>query len=870
MFFWQFIVNLKSKSSKLLSYIIVGTCTAILTMLLGWNPQPSIANNPSKDLTDLVPTQSLPNSPSTLFQNGKQLYHAGQYAKAIASWQQALNIYMKQGDRLNRAIVLNNLALASQQLGQWHDADRTIAMSLEILKSEPQQEKLLAQALNIQGSIQLIQGKAQEALTIWQMATASYEQVGDKDGAMRSKINQSQAMRALGLYPKAKSLLQQVQIELREQPDSSLKASSLLNLGDTLQRSGELEDAKVVLQESLAIAKQINNPAIIANTLLSLGNTTYRLQQPAEAIGYYQQAINTATAPILKLQAQLNLLRLQIDTQQSESTQLLLTAIQTQLPNLPPSRDSVYAKVNFVQSLTKLNLPSSNRQAAAQILAIAAQQAKDMGDPRSESYALGYLGELYEQNLQYSEAQQLTEKALILAQTNNASDMSYRWQWQLGRVFKSKGENSKAIAAYSEAVNTLASIRGDLVSSNADIQFSFRDSVEPVYRQLVALLLMHEDGKPVSQENLKSARTVIESLQVAELDNFFKEACLTNLATQVDEVDPQAAVIYPIVLPNSLEVVVSLPDRSLQHYTRKISQPNLENLLRKLRRSLRRTSLETEIQEVSQEVYSLLIGKEMESLLVSNQIKTLAFVLDGSLRNLPMAVLHDGQHYLMEKYNLAIAPGLQLIDPQPIKRQQLKVFIGGLSKETQNFKALPNVEREIQQIANLVSTQVPLLNETFISESIQDQISKNPFRVVHLATHGEFSSNAEKTFILTWNSRLGIKQLGDLLQTRNQDSRNPIELLVLSACKSAKGDNRAALGLAGVAVRSGARSTIASLWSVEDSATATLMENLYQQLATFDITKAESLRNAQISLLKKPQFTHPFYWAPFVLVGNWL
>ncbi|WGS73478.1 CHAT domain-containing protein [Pseudanabaena galeata] len=854
----------------MLSYIIVGTCTAILTMLLGWNPQPSIANNPSKDLTDLVPTQSLPNSPSTLFQNGKQLYHAGQYAKAIASWQQALNIYMKQGDRLNRAIVLNNLALASQQLGQWHDADRTIAMSLEILKSEPQQEKLLAQALNIQGSIQLIQGKAQEALTIWQMATASYEQVGDKDGAMRSKINQSQAMRALGLYPKAKSLLQQVQIELREQPDSSLKASSLLNLGDTLQRSGELEDAKVVLQESLAIAKQINNPAIIANTLLSLGNTTYRLQQPAEAIGYYQQAINTATAPILKLQAQLNLLRLQIDTQQSESTQLLLTAIQTQLPNLPPSRDSVYAKVNFVQSLTKLNLPSSNRQAAAQILAIAAQQAKDMGDPRSESYALGYLGELYEQNLQYSEAQQLTEKALILAQTNNASDMSYRWQWQLGRVFKSKGENSKAIAAYSEAVNTLASIRGDLVSSNADIQFSFRDSVEPVYRQLVALLLMHEDGKPVSQENLKSARTVIESLQVAELDNFFKEACLTNLATQVDEVDPQAAVIYPIVLPNSLEVVVSLPDRSLQHYTRKISQPNLENLLRKLRRSLRRTSLETEIQEVSQEVYSLLIGKEMESLLVSNQIKTLAFVLDGSLRNLPMAVLHDGQHYLMEKYNLAIAPGLQLIDPQPIKRQQLKVFIGGLSKETQNFKALPNVEREIQQIANLVSTQVPLLNETFISESIQDQISKNPFRVVHLATHGEFSSNAEKTFILTWNSRLGIKQLGDLLQTRNQDSRNPIELLVLSACKSAKGDNRAALGLAGVAVRSGARSTIASLWSVEDSATATLMENLYQQLATFDITKAESLRNAQISLLKKPQFTHPFYWAPFVLVGNWL
>jgi CHAT domain-containing protein len=235
-----------------------------------------------------------------------------------------------------------------------------------------------------------------------------------------------------------------------------------------------------------------------------------------------------------------------------------------------------------------------------------------------------------------------------------------------------------------------------------------------------------------------------------------------------------------------------------------------------------------------------------------------------------MSVLYDGKHYLMEKYNLAIAPSLQLLDTRPLKPQQLEVFIGGLSKETQNFNALPNVEREIQKISAIVSTQTPLLNETFISESIQKQISNAPFRVVHLATHGEFSSNAEKTFILTWNNRLGVKQLGELLQTKDQDSRTPIELLVLSACKTAKGDNRAALGLAGIAVRSGARSTIASLWSVEDSATATLMEDFYQELSTLGATKADALRKSQISLLKNPKFTHPFYWAPFVLVGNWL
>jgi len=892
---WASLFNLKPKSSKFLRYLGIGTCATILVLFLGWNAQPSIANNSAKgsiNSTEIV-TQPLSNNPITLVQIGKQYYQAGQYAQAIATWQQAADIYAKQGDRLNQAVVSQNLALAHHQLGHWQAAKQLILLSLEILQANPQQPKLLAQALNIQGSIQIAQGKSQDALTTWLKAAATYEQAGDKDGAIRSKINQSQAMRSLGLYPKAKDTLKQVQSELKELPNSVLKVSSLLNLSDTLRLNGDFLEATAILQESLAIAQQLNDPPTIAEILLSLGNIAssqqqaasagdidYRKQKSSEAIAYYQQAAQIATHPLLKVKSQLNQLRLEIELNQIEVAKALLPTIQAQLQNLPPSRASVYARVNFAQSLMQLSPslserlgganPLSARQVVAQLLATAAQQAKEMGDPRAESYAIGYLGELYEQSQQLPEAQELTEKALILAQTHNAFGLAYRWQWQLGRILKSQGNPSKAIAAYSEAISTLTAIRGDLVSSNADIQFSFRDSVEPVYRQLVALLLTPENGKQVSQENLIAARKVIESLQLAELDNFFKEACLTGRNSQVDQVDPQAAIIYSIVLPNSLEVIISLPNRSLLHHSTKISQDKLENMLSELRRSLRRTSLESDIQTDSEKIYNLLIGQETESTLIAHQIKTLVFVLDGGLRNLPMSVLYDGKQYLMEKYNLALTPGLQLIDPRPLQRQQLEVFIGGLSKETQNFNALPNVERELQNIAAVVSTQTPLLNETFISESIQKQISKIPFRVVHLATHGEFSSDAEKTFILTWNNRLGIKQLAELLQTRDQDRRTPIELLVLSSCKTAKGDNRATLGLAGMAVRSGARSTIASLWSVEDSATATFMENFYQELAIIGTTKADALRKAQISLLKNPQFTHPFYWAPFVLVGNWL
>lgn len=837
----------------------------------------------SLKVSDISISQSFPSNPIAIVDIGKQYYQSGQYAQAIETWQQAADIYAKQGDRLNQAVVCQNLALAHQQLGHWQESEQSILLSLEIFQSHLPQPKLLAQALNIQGSIQIAQGKAQEALATWQRAAVIYEQIRDKDGAIRNKINQSQAMRSLGLYPKAKDLLNQVQSALQEIPDSSLKLSSLIELGDTLRLNGDFAEATAILKESLAIAQKLDDKPTIAEIFLGLGNVNSsqleatsagdsreRQQKNTEAIAYYQQAAQITTRPITQVKAQINQLRLEIGLKQFETVKRLLPKIQAQLQDLPPSRASVYARVGFAQDLMKLNSGASDRQIAAQLLAKAAQQSQAMGDPRAESYAIGYLGELYERSQQFTEAQELTEKALILAQNHNAADIAYRWQWQLGRIFKAQGKQSQAIAAYNETVSTLTSIRGDLVSSNADIQFSFRDGVEPIYRQLVDLLMTHEKGQALSQENLIAARKAIESLQIAELDNFFKEACLKGLSTQVDEVDAHAAVIYPIVLPDRVEVIVSLPDRSLIHRTTTISQDSLNRLLSELWRSLRRTSLETDIQTNSEKTYNILIGKELEAIFTTHKIQTLVFVLDGALRNLPMAVLYDGKQYLMEKYNLAVTPGLQLLDPHPLKRQQLEVFIGGLSKGTQNFSALPNVEREIQQIASLVSAPTPLLNETFISESIKTQISKNSFRVVHLATHGEFSSDAAKTFILTWNNRLGVKQLGDLLQTRDRDQLNPIELLVLSACKTAKGDNRATLGLAGLAVRSGARSTIASLWSVEDSATATFMEKFYQELMLLQTTKANALRKAQIGLLNNPQFTHPFYWAPFVLVGNWL
>ena len=175
---------------------------------------------------------------------------------------------------------------------------------------------------------------------------------------------------------------------------------------------------------------------------------------------------------------------------------------------------------------------------------------------------------------------------------------------------------------------------------------------------------------------------------------------------------------------------------------------------------------------------------------------------------------------------------------------------------------------------NQIASEVPsaiLLNREFTLEQLRTEINSVPFPVIHLATHGQFSSKAQDTFLVTWDGNLKVQDLAELLQTRKQDITNPLELLVLSACQTAIGDKKAALGLAGFAVRSGARSTLATLWQVNDESTAKLMVEFYSSLTQQSgITKAKALQTAQLKLLKEPQYQHPFYWAPFVLVGNWL
>ncbi|MEH2329872.1 CHAT domain-containing protein [Nostoc sp.] len=808
-----------------------------------------------------------------LLEQGSKFYETERFAEAATSWQQAISALQGNGDEQRQAIALGNLSLAYQQLGQWSKAESAIAQSLNLLQTTQNidtKEQIIAQVLDIKGRLQLAQSKAEDALNTWRVSLDIYAKIGDKRAVIQNRINQAQALQALGFYRQAEKTLRESTEILQSQPNSPVKVAALHSLGNVVQVTGDLETSRQILQQSLEIASSLPDKEAIADILLSLGNTARVQQDVQTAIKYYQQTIKTATSPTTRIQAQANQLRLLLRTEQLAAFQTLSSQIKTQLNDLPISRTAISARINFAQSLMQFRKQTAADTPSwldiAQLLATAIEQAKNLQDRRTESYAIGVLGQVYEQTQQWSDAQNLTQQALLIAQDIDAKDIGYQWQWQLGRLLKAKRDIKGAVAAYTEAVNDLQALRSDLVAVNSAVKFSFREEVEPVYRELVDLLLQSQGNSQVSSENLAKASNTIELLQIAELENFFRNNCL-NAQIRNPKKDPTAAIIYPFILPDRLEVIIKLPQQRWLHYTTPVVEQELETTLRQLQENLPKPHTRLQVQSLSQKVYKWLI-QPAEAALAESKIPTLVFVLDGWLRNIPMAALYDGKQYLVEKYNIALTPSLQLIEPKPLEKK-LKAIVAGLSEASSGFSALPNVKLELEEIRSQVPSSI-LLNQEFTSKTLQNRINSLPFPIVHLATHGQFSSKAEETFIVAWNERIYVKKLSELVRTLEQNRPEAIELLILSACQTAAGDEEAALGIAGVAFQAGARSTIASLWNLDDESTAVLMGQFYQDLGNKNLTKAEVLRRAQLALLQNPKYKRPRFWAPYVLLGNWL
>jgi len=497
--------------------------------------------------------------------------------------------------------------------------------------------------------------------------------------------------------------------------------------------------------------------------------------------------------------------------------------------------------------------------------AVFSEASIDEGGPALKAYAQGFLGRLYEVRQRYAEALRLSTQALFFAQQIPVEEQVYRWQWQVARIQAHLSQLSGARDSYQSAVSSLNKVKSNFVLGSPK---TFKTKVEPVYTQYADVLLQLTRQLPPGeklQSELRKVRDLLETLKQAEIEDYFANECVAQ------QTDPEegilaaggAAIIYPVFLEDRVELLIEA-DAKLAQFTTPVGVNQVTQTIRKFRVSLERPAAGNAYLEPSRKLYHWLIEPAL-TFLEQHNVDTLVIVPEGALRTVPVAALHDGNQFLVQKYAIATTPAVRLI--QELRATDLqKVLVGGLSEGVQGFAALPSVENEIEMVSSIYRSQ-PLENETFKLGTVTSELGNGGFSVAHFATHGEFSSDHRKSFILTYDNRLTLDGLETVLQQRGDE---PLDLLVLSACKTAAGDDRAALGLAGVAVQSGANSALASLWYISDAATAALMEDFYRELNDEKEGKAESLRRAQISLIETPGFSHPSFWAPYLLIGNWL
>lgn len=545
---------------------------------------------------------------------------------------------------------------------------------------------------------------------------------------------------------------------------------------------------------------------------------------------------------------------------------------------------------NYRSSLQLSHLQTTQlRQYAYQALTQALQIAQNNQNHRGMSYAKAYLGQLYEEARRYEEAIQLTRQAIFYAQHHHYyPQLLYRWQWQLGRLFQAQGFTQAAIDAYRQAVQSLGSekVRESLTGGYRKLSQSFRESTGVLYFQLADLLLVQASQQTDKKSLLHEAKKIIERFKEAELQDYFQDECLLErqriyAKSNVEQTLPrQTAVLYPILFDNRIELLLSLPDDKVQQFTVSNLPYDLRHELEQFREQLKDKDSKSEIQDNAEQLYDLLMEPVIHTL-EQQQVTTLIIVPDGILLTIPFAALYDGSQYLIERYAIVITPTLEMYDLTHNPRQNIRMLLGGYSKEAQYeskglyFAPLKNVPRELKEIPKKFprnQLEFTLLQEeeftlsNLTSELANSRKTNGPYTIIHFATHGHFKENPNETFLVTADKEpMKMNQLKQLVGMT--ELSKPVELLVLSACQTAKGNDRAALGLAGVALQAGVRSAVASLWLVDDAASAQLMSYFYHHLQ--NVSKAQALQKAQQDMLKG-NYSHPSDWAAFLLIGNGL
>ena len=778
---------------------------------------------------------------NTSLESAQTAYRAGKYSEAITIWQNLLeqNWPPKQLATLhsNIASVYWHLGESGQAVEAWNQA---VNIYREHLTKNGEQAQLLA-------------------ATLIDLATA-YNDLG-------------QPIFSRPLLSEAITLAEEQQLE-------PIKTFAYFALGNAHTIEGNYSDAIAAYSSSLEYNESSPQNQIDISTHNNLSRAYARQALIAQQQAFSASELGLDTAEGLQEQAQqsrknaLNSARtavslaentppslvkaealLQLGKLSSENAQYLEQAREILL-GLPNSPAKVYAVLDLAKQLNYDSLP---------ILMEAVKSAQKLNNPKVTSFAAGAVGHYYELQRQYPEAKSWTRTARAASAAARAPESLYRWHWQMGRILTQTGQIESAISSYRSSITALQAIRSDLVQARNDLTFNFQENIEPIYRQLLQLLL----SQNVSAASFDDILQTRDLLQLSELENFFQDDCLSlnpNLDTLETLRQTNSVIVNSIILEEHTYLIWQFPNGQRTVRAIDIPQTQLETLVQEWRFNLENLENDNYL-PVSQQLYRLFFNQELESELARINPSTLVFVNDGILRNVPMSALHDGQQFLIEKYAISHSLGLNL-QLQETNSSKKKVLAFGLSSKTPDFPPLPYVKEELDQIKSLSPQNKQFLNEKFTADNFSQQTSYSNFSTIHLATHGWFSGSLESSFLQAYQSKISLPELeATLIQHNLNFPYNLLELLILSACDTSMGDTRATLGMSGVAIRAGVNNVLGSLWSIQDRQTVFLISDFYRHWLDLNSSKSESLRQAQLKFINSIN-NHPGIWSAMILITN--
>jgi CHAT domain-containing protein/Tfp pilus assembly protein PilF len=787
----------------------------------------------------------------------------GEYDSSLRLYRSALSIRQGLEDIYGQAILFNNIGEIYRNQGDYAEAEAYYQQALVIFE-EGNQSKEQASVLHNFGVLYDELGQPERALDYYQQALVLRESVNDQRGQSETLSNMGLVYQALGDFDQAEQSYQAALALQQQQGYRHSQASTLNNLALLYIAKDQSETALELLNNALALYQELDNRVGEGNTLDSLGTAYASLGRYADAERAYQAALGILRETGNRAIERITLSNLG-DLYQQQN-------------------DSELAMLFYKQSV---NVTEAIRQ-DLQSLSVTDQQSYT--EVVSDTYRS--LVQLLLAAGRIPEAQQVLD-LLKLEELREFTDTRAVWT--------SDGLQLTA------AEQTVADAHGSLIALGADVVECERTNcpdIETLYDRQQTLLAQYDREVARFTNTIRDNRGDDGIFQDPESISGDAQDLLEAYAAEGET----ALLIYPFVLEDKLWLVWATVGNVIGSIEVPVARGDLSATVQRLGELLQTgdTRNIADLQATSQQLYDWLIAP-LEGELAANDIDHLVFVNDRVTRYIPMAVLHDGDQYLLERYTLStvLAPGATEMGDRLGPVPETPVLGLGVTRPIRDFNALPAVGPELAAIVQgpegdgVYPGQV-FLDEAFTLDALERNVADH--RVLHIATHAEFvPGRKEESYILLGDgSPLRIPDI-----ERIERRLNNLHLVVLSACQTALGgpdqDGAEIAGLSSYFLEARrAEAVIASLWSVNDTSTSVLMQRFYALLATGDFTKSEALRQAQLSLLNGEDLAaladrlattragarpvleagtelppdighrHPYHWAPFILIGNGL